>query len=99
MQPCDIRVTDSEGRVSLQHQENLTLSEGGRDDIQLQRLGKKPVLKASQICHDHQNSTCSIIFSVTGVSSRFLALPVRYSGPGKGYLRNNHRKSTILCLG
>jgi hypothetical protein len=98
MQSYDVRVNDTEEKVSLQYQENLTLSEGGRDDIQLQRLGKKPVLKASKIGHDHQSSTCSILFSVTGVSSRFLALPVRSSGPGKGYLRNNHRKSTILHL-
>ncbi|KAJ5739194.1 hypothetical protein N7533_011978 [Penicillium manginii] len=41
----DSRVNDTKEKVSLQHQENLAVSEGGRDDIQLQRLGKKPVLK------------------------------------------------------
>lgn len=54
MQSYDIRVDNTEDKVSLQQQENLTLSEGGRDDIQLQRLGKIPVLKASKIYHDHQ---------------------------------------------
>ncbi|CAI7672652.1 unnamed protein product [Penicillium pancosmium] len=59
MQSHDIRVDDTEEKVSLQYQENLTLFEGGRDDIQLQLLGKKPVLKASKIRDNHQNSTCS----------------------------------------
>lgn len=49
MQSYAIHTEDTGGKVSLQHQGNLTLSEGGRDDIQLQRLGKKPVLKASEI--------------------------------------------------
>lgn len=37
----------SEGKMTLGHQENLTLPDGRHDDIQLQRLGKNPVLKVS----------------------------------------------------
>jgi hypothetical protein len=53
----DSRVNDTKEKVSLQHQENLAVSEGGRDDIQLQRLGKKPVLKARQIFHGYRAIT------------------------------------------
>lgn len=41
--PADQR----EGKLPLGHPENLTLPDGGHDDIQLQRLGKKPVLRVS----------------------------------------------------
>ncbi|KAJ5112667.1 hypothetical protein N7532_000712 [Penicillium argentinense] len=41
----DSSTRDKEKNASLEHNETLNLAEGGHDDIQLQRLGKKPVLK------------------------------------------------------
>lgn len=49
MQSFNGQVHRGEEKVALEHQENLTQCENRRDDIQLQRLGKKPVLKASQV--------------------------------------------------
>lgn len=46
MQPCSVHIDRSEGKILLEHQESLVVPGNGRDDIQLQRLGKKPVLKA-----------------------------------------------------
>lgn len=41
-------IDDSDAKVSRpEHHEDLILPETGRDDIRLQRLGKNPVLKAS----------------------------------------------------
>lgn len=46
MQACSVHIDRSEGKILLEHQESVVQPGHRRDDIQLQRLGKKPVLKA-----------------------------------------------------